>query len=127
MEELFFFEGVTIQTLSYPATELNYPAITMCRTIPYNPDEYIRAVYDNFQMACNSCNDTAYCEESCEETKLLRQDFKRYISLNLVRKIYQISLLYNSNIIASYVNKFLGGKTIRIIKCKQTFLNDCCA
>ena len=28
---------------------------------------------------------------------------------------------------ASYVNKFLGGKTIRIIKSKQTFLNDCCA
>ena len=95
IEQFLFFSGVKIETLSYPATELNYPAITMCRTIPYNPDEYIRAVYDNFQMACNSCNDssTAYCEESCEETMLLRQDFKYYISLNLVRKIYQMALL----------------------------------
>ena len=74
--------GVTIKTFSHPATKLNYPAITVCRNIPYNPDEYVRSVFDNFQLACNdSCVDS--CAGSCEETELLRQDFESY--LNLVR------------------------------------------
>ena len=40
---------------------------------------------------------------------------------------FSIQTLFMHHYSASYVNKFLGGKTIRIIKCKQTFLYDCCA
>ena len=78
--------GVSIITFSYPATKLNYPAITVCRKIPYNPDEYTRAVFDNFQLSCNnSCME--YCDASCEETEGLRQDFEHYIDLNYVRNL----------------------------------------
>ena len=73
---------VSITTFSYPTSNLSYPAITVCRETPYNPDEYVRSVFDNFQLACNdSCME--YCDASCEETDLMRQDFWEYIYLNL--------------------------------------------
>ena len=76
--------GVTIVTFSHPATKLNYPSITVCRKVPYNPDEYVRAVFDNFQLLCNdSCMEN--CDVSCEETDMMRQDFESYISMNFVR------------------------------------------
>ena len=78
--------GVTIETFSHHATKLNYPAITVCRSIPYNPDEYVRSVFDNFQLACNYSFDES-SESSCEETEMLRQDFKSYILLNNVRSL----------------------------------------
>ena len=84
--EIIMVLGVSIITFSYPATKLNYPAITVCRKIPYNPDEYVRAVFDNFQLTCNnSCMD--YCDASCEETEVLREDFEAYIDWNYVRNL----------------------------------------
>ena len=65
---------VSIHTIA--SNKLNFPAITVCREIPYNPDEYVRVVFDNFQMACNESF------EGCEETQKLRNDFKTYLSLN---------------------------------------------
>ena len=65
---------VSINTIS--STKLNYPAITVCREIPYNPDEYVRVIFDNFQMACNESS------EGCEETQMLRNDFMHYLFLN---------------------------------------------
>ena len=44
--------GVEIKTFSYPVTKLHEPAITVCRKVLYNPDEYVRAIFDNFQMNC---------------------------------------------------------------------------
>ena len=80
--------GVSITTLTYPVTDLNYPAITVCKKVPYNPDEYVRTVFDNFQLGCNkSC--TEYCD--CEETKKLRHDFEPYLQANpggLCKKMY---------------------------------------
>ena len=71
--------GVTIETLSHPAIKLHYPAITVCRNTPYNPDEYVRMVFDNFQRACNySFDETS--GDSCQETEMLRQDFMDYFS-----------------------------------------------
>ena len=66
--------GVTIQTFAHPVTELPEPAITVCRKVPYNPDEYVRAVFNNFQMKCNI--------GSCEDTQLLKRDFSGYIGKN---------------------------------------------
>ncbi len=40
-----------IDTMSYPATKLAYPAITVCKEDRYDVGEYIRAVFDNFQYA----------------------------------------------------------------------------
>ena len=75
---------VSIHTIA--STKLNFPAITVCREIPYNPDEYVRVVFDNFQMVCNE----SY--EGCEETQMLRNDFVNYLFLNEV-KIIRISYL----------------------------------
>ena len=69
----------SIQTI--PSTNLTFPAITVCREIPYNPDEYVRAVFDNFQMACNE-------SDGCKETQILRKDFQEYLCLNTVRSTY---------------------------------------
>ena len=65
---------VSIHTIA--STKLNFPAITVCREIPYNPDEYVRVIFDNFQMACNESS------EGCEETQMLRNDFMDYLFLN---------------------------------------------
>ena len=61
--------GVAIKTFSYPVTNLSKPAITVCRKVAYNPDEYVRAVLDNFKLACKDK------DGSCEDTKMLRDDF----------------------------------------------------
>ncbi len=45
---------VTIETFSLPATSLPYPAISVCKPEPYDVGEYIRAVFDNFQMTCDA-------------------------------------------------------------------------
>ena len=55
---------------------MNFPAITVCREIPYNPDEYVRVIFDNFQMACDESS------VGCEETQMLRDDFWEYLFLN---------------------------------------------
>ena len=51
---------MTIETDPPPTAGTDYPAVTVCRKVPYNPDEYVRAVFDNFKMqepsqqGCNS-------------------------------------------------------------------------
>ena len=103
---------MSITTFSHPATELNYPAVTVCRKSPYNPDEYVRAVFDNFQLACNdSC--TEHCDASCQKTELLRKDFESYLILNSVRLYMRefivsknkFSYVILSNFQTSYSNK----------------------
>ena len=93
---------MSINTFSYPTKNLSYPAITVCRKIPYNPDEYVRAVFDNFQLTCrsyNSCKEN--CDASCQETERLRNDFRDYITLNTVRILHHcivnslVSIEYN--------------------------------
>ena len=66
--------GVAIGTFSHPATELAYPAITVCKMGGYNPDEYVRAVFDNFQVGCRDTR-------SCEETSKLREAFPNYLEV----------------------------------------------
>ena len=63
---------VTIKTFSMPATELPYPAITICNKNGKNVGEYLRAIFDNFQYACNEY------DGDCEKTKLLRSHFPTY-------------------------------------------------
>ena len=45
----------------------------MCKK-GYNPDEYVRIVFDNFQVVCND-------EESCRETSKLREAFPSYLKV----------------------------------------------
>ena len=63
---------VTITTFSMPATEVPYPAITICNKNGKNVGEYLRAVFDNFQYACSEYGG------DCEKTKLLRSHFPTY-------------------------------------------------
>ena len=67
--------GVVIKTFAHPVTEVPEPAITVCRKVPYNPDEYVRAIFDNFQMTC----DLGFCED----TLLLRENFENHLDLNV--------------------------------------------
>ena len=69
---------VAIATLPQPACELTYPAITVCKKGGYNPDEYVRVVFDNFQVVCHD-------EESCNETSKLRAAFPSYLKVTFFK------------------------------------------
>ncbi len=58
---------MAIDSFSLPVTDLYYPAVTVCKRSPYDVGEYLRAIYDNFQMDC--------CRTSEDNTKLLREHF----------------------------------------------------
>ncbi len=64
---------MSIATFSYPATNLTFPSITLCKNNGYDIGEYLRAIYDNFQFACDD-------EEGCERTERLREDFPAFAS-----------------------------------------------
>ena len=63
---------VAIETFSTPATELPFPAVTVCRKRKYDVGEYLRAVYNNFEFACEKARHSA----SCQRTELLRSHFE---------------------------------------------------
>ena len=63
-----------IESFSYPATQLAYPAITVCKMNGYNVDEYVRAVFDNFQFVCAD-------DKACVETIPLRDDYPYYLKV----------------------------------------------
>ena len=77
--------GVAIKTFAHPVTAVPEPAITVCRKVPYNPDEYVRAIFDNFQMTCDHGN--------CEDTRLLREDFENHLTLDYDRNDHMINAL----------------------------------
>ena len=52
-----------------PASELPYPAITICNKNGHDVGEYLRAVFDNFEY---SCKDDDF---DCEKSQLLRSHF----------------------------------------------------
>ena len=66
------FTDVTIETFSYPATNLEYPAITVCKMGSYNVDEYVRTVFDNFQVVCTD-------NQTCADSAPLRDDYPSYL------------------------------------------------
>ena len=63
---------VAITTFSMPATQVHYPAITICNQNGNDVGEYLRAVFDNFQYACTEHSG------DCERTQLLRSHFPAY-------------------------------------------------
>ena len=77
--------GVAIKTFAHPVTEVPEPAITVCRKVPYNTDEYVRDIFDNFQMTC----DLGFCED----THLLREDFENHLTLDYDRNDHMINAL----------------------------------
>ena len=68
----------TVNALGIPITNLNHPAITICKPNGiYDVGEYLRAVFDNFQFACKS--DKA--SKSCQATHLLRDHHLSYSNM----------------------------------------------
>ena len=81
---------VTIDTFTLPATNVTYPAITICKdTTNFDSGDYVRAVFDNFQSTCNS-------DASCAEIDLLRSHFKDYLRLDKVRIDLFVYLLFSA-------------------------------
>ena len=70
---------VTIDTFTLPATNVTYPAITICKdSTNFDTGDYVRAVFDNFQSTCSS-------DASCAEIELLRSHYQDYLRLDNVR------------------------------------------
>ncbi len=61
-------------SFSSPATELFYPAISICKRHKYDTGEYLRAVFDNYQYA-STCKGSA----ECNATEALRKNFAFYV------------------------------------------------
>ncbi len=79
---------VAIATFSLPATRLAYPAVTVCRRGRHDVGEYIRAVFDNFEFACDE--DVA---GSCNASDRIRKEYWKYASF-LPTTIQVIYLLF---------------------------------
>ncbi len=62
---------VGIDTFSTPATDLTFPAVTVCRNKKYDVGEYLRAIYNNFEYSCSE----SLASPSCLRTAKLREDF----------------------------------------------------
>ena len=92
---VIFFSEVTIETFAYPATELEYPAITVCKKGSYNVDEYVRAVFDNFATECSD-------DKTCADTAPFRDDFPSYLKV----------IISAFRIIPMYMNTTIGKITI---------------
>ena len=70
---------VTIDTLTLPATDVSYPAITICKDATnFDSGDYVRAIFDNFQSTCNN-------DASCAEIELLCSHFRDYLHIDKVR------------------------------------------
>ena len=69
---LTFVEYHPCRTFSMSATDLPYPAITICNKNGYDVGEYLRAVFDNFEYGCK--------DGDCEKSSLLRSHFPEYSS-----------------------------------------------
>ena len=71
-----FIIAVSIASHSLEVTELDYPAITICKENGlYDPGEYIRPVFNLFQYACKVGDD------SCKNSEILREHYKEYVGL----------------------------------------------
>ena len=58
-------------------TKLDYPAITICKEKGlYDPGEYIRPVFNQFQFACS------YGDKLCDETALLKDHYQNFIGVS---------------------------------------------
>jgi hypothetical protein len=65
----------TINALGIPISQMRHPAITVCKENSiYDVGEYIRAVFNNFQFACNE----SISSESCQSTTMLRNHYSKY-------------------------------------------------
>ncbi len=65
---------MAIVSFSSPATDLPYPAITICKRNKYDTSEYLRAVFDNYQYA-STCKGSV----ECPDTDALRNAFGFYV------------------------------------------------
>ena len=73
----FFVIGVGILTHSLEVTELDYPSITICKEKGlYDPGEYIRPIFNQFQYACSNG------DSSCNKTELLREHYQEYVRVD---------------------------------------------
>ena len=61
-----------IETFAYPATELLYPAVTVCKKHDYDVAEYLRAIFDNFDTS---------------QDTVIQDHFKKLLKFNLSKVI----------------------------------------
>ncbi len=65
-----------METFSLPVSQLPFPALTICKKRKYDVGEYIRAVFNNFEPACEGGYDSA----DCNETEPLRSHYMTFLS-----------------------------------------------
>ncbi len=69
---------VAIDTFSEPATNVAYPSITVCGgPNQFDATEYVRSVFNAFQLACSPGNN----ETGCGESERIRADFVKYFGI----------------------------------------------
>ena len=54
-----------------------YPSLTLCRKNSLAVDEYVRTIYDNFELTCTDL-------ETCNKTEALRKEFSVYLRPDMV-------------------------------------------
>ncbi len=72
---LHIYTEVILDNFSSAPTDLAMPAITVCKSSKYDVGEYLRAVFDNFEYACE-WNEKTMRENNCTGSGLLRKHFK---------------------------------------------------
>ena len=70
---------VRIETFDHPATNLLYPAVTICKKHNYDVAEYLRFIFDNFDAS---------------QDLLLQDHFRKLLKFNLSR-VTNMHLLLN--------------------------------
>ena len=61
---------VRIETFSYPAANLLYPAMTVCKKHHYDVSEYLRSIFNNFNAS---------------QDLLLQDHFRKLLKFNVSR------------------------------------------
>ncbi len=60
---------IAIESFSVPATDLPYPALTVCKEQKFDSGEYVRAVFNSFEFACKAG------DGSCKASEVLRSHY----------------------------------------------------
>jgi hypothetical protein len=107
----------TINALGIPISQMRHPAITVCKeNSVYDVGEYIRAVFNNFQFACND----SISSQSCQPTTMLRNHYSKY------SKVYLKP--YNNTLLAKVFVEWKNSSVFYndLISCYSTLVLDLC-
>ena len=84
----------TINALGIPITNLDHPAVTICKPNGiYDIGEYLRAVFNNFQFSCKFERGS----ESCKSPNLVRSHYSTYSEMNENEETDTIQVYFHYN------------------------------